>query len=320
MKKTTTKELHKERVKMWNASIDNHKKYIDSNTGIFLEKFVENRPCPVCASNSEIAMFYKEGGKYVKCGKCEMVYINPVFKDSALKDYYQQNHACQSDIVEKNIDEFYTKIYNTGLDAILNGSNDTHSILDIGCSSGVFLDIAKTRNIKTYGIELNKIEYEYSKKKGHHVYNDILENISFDTKFDAVSLWDVFEHLKNGEFYLNTIKNILSSKGKIFLQIPSSDSLAAKILQKQCNMFDGLEHVNLYGVKTITQLADKCGLKIFRMKTIISEIGVINNYLNYENPYFGNATNTTSVINLIDEKEIHENLMGYKLQIVLGKK
>lgn len=56
-------------------------------------------------------------------------------------------------------------------------------------------------------------------------------------------------------------------------------------------MYDGLEHVNLYGVNTIKQLA-KCDLEVLDLKTVISEIGVINNFLGYENPYLNeNAKN-----------------------------
>ena len=56
------------------------------------------------------------------------------------------------------------------------------------------------------------------------------------------------------------------------------------------------------------------------MQTVISEIGVINNYLNFENPYLGSSDNKAFIPNLIDEEQIHKTLQGYKLQIVLGRK
>lgn len=316
----TVKELHEKRMKMWNDSISNHKKYIDIDTGLFSKVYTKNRVCPVCSSSNELEIFTKEGGRYVKCLDCTMVYLNPVFTDEAIKDYYETNHSEQSEVVESDTDSFYIDIYNNGLDSIKKVSSNFTNILDIGCSSGVFLDLAKKRKLNTFGIELNNSEYNLAKAKGHEVYNDLLEHISLSEKVDVVSLWDVFEHLIDGEFYLNEIKKILSDKGIIFLQIPSSDSLASKILREHCNMYDGLEHVNLYGVQTIKKLAEKCGYKVLSLKTVISEIGVINNYLNYENPYLGNTTNKEFIPNLINENQIHETLQGYKLQIILGKK
>jgi len=316
----TVKELHEKRMKMWNESMKNHIKYIDSKTGIFLEEYTENRVCPVCQSNNEVEIFYKAGGRYVKCQDCTMVYINPVFKDSAIKSYYEDNHSEQAEVVESDTDNFYINIYTNGLNKISKFYPNISKLLDIGCSSGTFLDLASKQNIDTFGVELNQSEYQLAVSKGHVVYNNLLENINFNQKFDVITMWDVFEHIKDGKFYLNLMKTHLTEKGVIFLQIPSSDSLAAKILREHCNMYDGLEHVNLYGVETIKQLAEKCNLKILNLNTIISEIGVINNYLNYENPYLGNTKNKDFIPNLINEKEIHETLQGYKLQIILGKK
>lgn len=314
----TVKELHETRIKMWDASMANHSKYINEETGEFSNEFTEHRNCPVCDSSNELEIFLKEGGRYVKCKDCDMVYINPVFKDSALKTYYEQNHSLQSEIVETNLDDFYVNIYSQGIKSIKKINSKASNILDIGCSSGVFLDIAKSKDLETYGLELNKIEYKFAQKKGHTIYNDLLENISFENKFDSITMWDVFEHLKDGKYYLNLMKKHLSKNGVIFLQVPSSDSLAAKILRESCNMFDGLEHVNLYGIKTIKKLANICGLEVLDIKTVISEVGVINNYLAYENPYLGNINNKTNIPNLINEETIHKNLQGYKIQVILG--
>jgi SAM-dependent methyltransferase len=315
--KQTIKELHKKREKLWNASIASHEKYINVEDGLFKEEFLEERKCPVCDKDDYIQLFSKEGGWYVKCLNCSMIYINPVFTDGALNDYYENNHTVQSELVEEG-DLFYENLYNRGLNSI-EKTTTPGNILDLGCSSGFFLNLAKKRKWKTHGVELNTREFTMAKKKGHHVYNELLETIKFPVKFDAITLWDVFEHIKDGEFYLNMMKGLLLKNGVIFLQIPSSDALAAKILQEKCNMFDGLEHVNLYGVSTIKRLADKCGLKILDIQTVISEIGVINNYLNYEDPYQGSIDNKTDIPNLINENELTEKLMGYKLQVVLGE-
>lgn len=317
--KQSVKELHEKRMKMWDESIENHKKYINPQTGLFFDKHVRQRKCPVCESDSCKNIFSKEGGMYVKCEDCSMVYLNPVFKDEAIVQYYQTNHTEQSKVVESDTDNFYINIYNGGLDSIENFGQNLSNILDIGCSSGTFLDLAKKRNLKTYGVELNKAEFEFARNKGHIVYNQLLDDINFDTYFDAITMWDVFEHIIDGEGTLRSMGNLLNKNGIIFLQIPSADSLAAKIMREYCNMFDGLEHVNLYGVETIKKIANKCNFEIINLKTIISEIGVINNYLNYENPYLGNTANTKYIPNLIDEEKIHETLQGYKLQVVLRK-
>ncbi|MCX6074648.1 MAG: class I SAM-dependent methyltransferase [Campylobacterales bacterium] len=311
------KDIHQERLKMHLANVSDRQKYIDPESGAFFESLLEERVCPVCHENHEQFLFLKDGGSYVKCRQCDIIYLNPVFKDNDLENHYRNNHDCQSEIVSNDSD-FYTALYTKGLRAV-EAATPTGNILDIGCSAGNFLDIALSSGWKTFGVELNEKEAAYAAKKGHTIYNQLLDSVTFTEKMDAVSLWDVFEHLKDGRSYLEQIKALLSDTGVIFLQIPSADSLAAKMLREKCQMFDGIEHVNLYSYKAIEKLSHECGLSILHCETVISEIGVMNNYLHYDDPYLGGTTNLTSVASLIDEKALHAARMGYKMQIVLGK-
>lgn len=311
------KDIHQERLKMHLANVMDRQKYFDPETGQIHNYLLEERNCPVCQKNHEQFVFFKDGGRHVKCTNCEMIYLNPVFKDEHLINHYRKNHDLQSEIVS-NDSGFYTSIYTKGLRAIESAVSQG-AILDIGCSAGNFLDIALDSGWKTYGVELNEKEASYAAQKGHRIYNQLLESVIFDEAFDAVALWDVFEHLKDGHSYLSQIKALLSENGVIFLQIPSADSLAAKMLQEKCQMFDGIEHVNLYSYKAIDSLAQQNGLKILHCETVISEIGVMNNYLNYDDPYLGSTTETSLLATLIDDKMLHDAKMGYKMQIVLGR-
>jgi len=315
MNQKIPKEIHKERLNMHNINIENRLKYFNPQTNTFCEDLLEQRLCPTCNIEDEQFLFIKDGGSYIKCKNCEMIYLNPVFKDEHLEKHYRKNSAMQGEVVA-NDSEFYTFIYSKGLDSIQKIVK-AGKILDIGCSAGGFLDIAKSKGWETYGVELNEKEAAFSKTKGHVIYNDLLSNLQLQ-KMDAVTLWDVFEHLKDGKAYLNTIKSILSQNGVIFLQIPSADALAAKMLQEKCNMFDGIEHVNIYSFKSIKKLAFDCGFEIIHHESVISEIGVMNNYLNYDDPYFGETTNTKTLLGF-DEKWLHEQKLGYKMQLVLRK-
>ena len=116
---------------------------------------------------------------------------------------------------------------------------------------------------------------------------------------------------------MKNMRNRFTKNGFIFFQTPNVNSLAARILQEKCNVFDGLEHVNLYDKSTMFKLAKKMDLK-FYYKSVISEIPVISNYLDYTNPYHGQSKFNDSVLGLINEK-LHKELLGYKMQTVLQK-
>ena len=189
----------------------------------------------------------------------------------------------------------------------------------ICCSGGFFLDLAKKKNWKTHGIEINKNEYLIASKKKHIVWNKEISKLNIKEKFDVVTLWDVFEHIKDPHKILKEIKKKLVKNGLIFMQIPSSDSIAAKILREKCNMFDPIEHVNLYNLNSLRKLFSITKFKIIFIKSVIDEASVVKNFLNYDDPYLGNFKSSKK-INFLSPKLIHKNFQGYKLQILISPK
>jgi 2-polyprenyl-3-methyl-5-hydroxy-6-metoxy-1,4-benzoquinol methylase len=308
------KDTHKSRLKLWDSSIDSRQKWMDSTTGFFCEEFVESRNCPVCDSAHKLFMFNKEGGSYQKCENCSMVYLSPVFKDQYLTQHYQSNHSVQSEIVASDL-AFYQRIYQFGLDMIQKNQT-INNVLDIGCSSGVFLDMCKDIKLYTSGVELNESEAKVC-SQNHTVYSCQLSDLNESLKFDLITMWDVFEHIKDGHSMLKEVSNKLNESGLLFLQIPNVGSLAATVLQELCNMFDGLEHVNLYDKDSVSHLASVCDFEVVDFSTVISEASVIGNYLNYEAPYQGSFEKNNS---LFSDDFILANELGYKIQILLRKK
>jgi len=309
------KKLHEGRQFMYEQAKKYNSQFIDSVSGYCKDEFLENRDCPVCGCSEHINLFTKGGGRYVACKNCGMIFLNPVFTDKALENFYFNNSTTQSEVVI-NESDFYERIYNKGLASL--SKYITHgTVMDVGCSSGFFLDVAKTQGWKTVGVELNNKEAKLAQKK-HKVYNTSIHKLELKEKCDVITMWDVFEHIKDGNNSLQMLsQKYLNKGGVIFLQVPNSKSLAARVLHEKCNMFDGIEHVNLYDPNTISLIAEKNGLNVLQIETVISEIPIIDNYLDYQDPYFGETKHSRKILGLIDEKTLHDNLLGYKMQVIL---
>ena len=119
-----------------------HKKCLNKK-GFNKSKYLEKRNCPICKNKKYRYLFKKRGGIYVCCKNCNMVYLNPVFKNKSLILHYKNLCDLQSAII-KNENRFYIKIYTKGLNAI-EKYKKRGSLLDVGCSSGYFLDLAKKK-------------------------------------------------------------------------------------------------------------------------------------------------------------------------------
>ena len=312
------KKLHERRRTMYAKSKEYNSRFIDAKTGLCKKQYLEERACPVCGSKKERELFIKGGGRYVGCEKCRMVYLNPAFTDRALDMFYSGNLPTQAVLSAQEID-FGRMIYGNGLAAI-SKFKKTGTVIDVGCSSGLFLDMAKERGWKTIGVELNSAEAAIAQKK-HEVYVESIQRLMLDKKCDVVTMWDVLEHIKDGKSTLELLADkYLTKRGLVFLQIPNVRALAVSMMQEKSKMFDGIEHVNLYDPETIRLQAERSGFDVVHLSTIISEIPIMANYLDYQDPYFGTAIHGGKVAGLIDEKTLHTHLLGYKMQVVLRRR
>ena len=55
----SAQEVHAKRNKLWDAILDNHRKFIDADTGLFKQELLEDRNCPACSDEASIVLFQK---------------------------------------------------------------------------------------------------------------------------------------------------------------------------------------------------------------------------------------------------------------------
>ena len=89
--------------------------------------------------------------------------------------------------------------------------------------------------------------------------------------------------------------------------MPNIDSLATRILHEKNVTFAGDSHVNFFNVDTLTRLLSDTGFMVRDAETVLTELGTINNYLNFEDPYFGEGR---TVLDVLTPGYIHEHLLG----------
>jgi 2-polyprenyl-3-methyl-5-hydroxy-6-metoxy-1,4-benzoquinol methylase len=108
-------------------------------------------------------------------------------------------------------------------------SSDANTrILDVGCGGGEFLRLAKNSGYEVHGIELQPDRAEYSRRIcSCEVYDHDITSDYFDrykNSFDAVSLWDVIEHVNFPYKTLLSIHKVLRPGGVLYIDTPAKDS------------------------------------------------------------------------------------------------
>jgi len=270
--------------------------------------------CPTCENKPSQPLFIKNNGHYCHCPACDHIFLANQLKSDVLERFYA-NYPTSSMEWHRNESDFYKRVYEKGISMLGLGS-DKVEMLDIGCSSGYFLALASLENIDAYGVEPNKREAAYAIEHGIKILGSTIADLDKNQMFDIITLWDVLEHIKNPIDYLDSLRSLTKSGGSVFVQVPTSDSLAARVMRDSCNMFDGIEHLTLFSNRSLDIAFEKAGYETIRKQTIISESHALKNYLSYEkNPYLGQPAHDLSYEFLTADWIEFSNL-GYKIQAV----
>lgn len=115
------------------------------------------------------------------------------------------------------------KSFEKYVQALIQYSQDGDSILDVGCGSGIALDMIRSHTKrKLFGLEISKesVKLCKSKKLNCKVYDG--KNIPFkDKTFDVVSSMNTLEHTDNPVAFLNENLRVLKNNGYLVIACPN---------------------------------------------------------------------------------------------------
>ena len=102
-------------------------------------------------------------------------------------------------------------------------------ILDIGCGGGLFLSLLKREGAEVFGIELSDSRAQHAKARhGLEIHKRPIESDfwqkGYPNTFDAVTLWDVIEHVNFPVETLQSAVNVLKQDGILLIDTPCRDS------------------------------------------------------------------------------------------------
>lgn len=106
------------------------------------------------------------------------------------------------------------------------------SFLDIGCSNGAFLSMARDRGNVVEGVDIDEKALAVARTKGIEVSRSSIEDfvaaaVSKDSRYDFVTVFDVVEHLVDPVKELRRLSEILSPSGMIVGTVPNKQRLFA---------------------------------------------------------------------------------------------
>lgn len=145
------------------------------------------------------------------------------------------------------------------------------ALLDIGCSSGAFVWIAKNMGLRAEGVEPAEEPAKKAIELGLKVHWGYLNEIAFpDNSFDAITLFEVIEHLNNPMNLLEECHRILRPGGILVIGTGNTNSWTRRVRGKHWDFFDMHQHgghINFFSNVSIGFLAASTGFEVSRIIT-----------------------------------------------------
>lgn len=223
--------------------------------------------CCVCG-NTNSGKFQlncqKENFAVVTCNDCSFHFIPPYYRKKI--EYTQYKNADVTAAVRAGNN--WIKIQRHKLRfKFIQKFVKSGTLFDLGAGWGHFMLAGKELGYDVYGIEISEQPYLYC-------VNDLklpVEHIDFfemdeTKKFDVITMWDVLEHIDKADEFLAKCAKLTKEGGYLILQVPQIDSYFARRHKDKWKMM-GLDHVNYFGKKTITQILANHGYEVQKIKS-----------------------------------------------------
>ncbi len=234
--------------------------------------------CPLCGHESTSA--YKNGkfrfpkdigaGRLCRCNSCGLVFQNPIPDD--LSGFYE---AYRGEEGKRFLNEVETivKFFRRRRAVAINGLFARPGrVLDIGCGRGQML-----QELRSMGWECFGTEFPGQAAKGlpFRVYDSDLVDLHLPGEsFDAITLWHVFEHLKDPFSALAEIGRILKPGGLLVISVPNIDSLQAMIFGENWLHLDLPRHIYHFSPPSLSRALEKKGFIIEDWRHFSAEYGM----------------------------------------------
>jgi len=184
------------------------------------------------------------------------VYADTSATQEQYNNFYE-NHNIYENGVSVSDKEKYTIIHYFLKDRV----HKDKSILEIGFANGELLKMLRASGYKNlYGLDPSQSCVDDLNASGIKAFKGSIGEHNVDMKFDFIILSHVMEHILDIDSSMNSIKNLLTNGGQVYIETPDMEQYKANSVTP-FNYFD-LEHINHFASHSLITLAEQHGFRV----------------------------------------------------------
>lgn len=136
-------------------------------------------------------------------------------------------------------------------------------LLDVGAATGFFLKLARDRGWNVSGLEISAYAVERAHEAGLAVTQGSIETAPWQVPmFEAITMFDVIEHVPDPHAFLARAVSLLKPGGVIAINTPDAGSLWAKVFGRRWHAIAPPEHLGYFNSANLRKLLQETGLEV----------------------------------------------------------
>ena len=246
--------------------------------------------CPLCGATAIVRHCRLTRFDVYRCGGCTLRFRHPLPGTAELRAMYEDERYHES-VYFENARAGYResspeiRIYRRAL-TDLGALTTPGQLLDVGCATGVFLDLARAAGWRVHGVELSARHAAYAREAfGLDVFEgDFLDAPYPPASFDAITMWDFLEHVLDPRAVLARARTLLKPGGVLLVFTIDTASLfnrlgdvaqrlsggrATRVLEL---LYDARHNYYFTG-EALRRLLDRSGLRLERWRSDRAYLG-----------------------------------------------
>jgi len=240
---------------------------------------LEQVRCALCGADDTRPVAEIDALHIVRCRQCGLVYVNPRYPEGLLQEIYTEQYydhdGIRNGLEFFGYDDYLADEQNIKLTfrkrlKIIELLTRKGRLLDVGCATGFFLDLARSQDWEVLGSEVSEFSARYARERfGLDVRLGTLRQLHLDAaSLNAVTMWDVIEHVVDPLAELQEVQRILRPQGILSVITPDAGSWMARLLGRRWEEFRRVrEHIYFFSRRTMGDMLRKAGLDVVRMES-----------------------------------------------------
>jgi len=215
--------------------------------------------CRLCGGEQSAAVFVKAGWTFVRCAECGLVSLRPVPTSVEVAAHHEASYQGGRYASFAAASTVRAAIARWRLD-VLRPLAPSGPWLDVGASTGSFVEEAHRQGLGAEGLELSAAAVAQARSRGLAVHQGAAEDFVPERCYAAITAFDIVEHLPDPLAFIRRVGRWLVPGGLLALTVPDAGSLPARLLGRHWFYYAPPDHIHYFTRATILRLLAASGL------------------------------------------------------------